>query len=63
MKYLELEHDTHGHVRIELERKRHHFNFQAPIGGEWVDFHALTNLRYGLETEYEAFTGGKHWKY
>ena len=52
MKYLELEHDTHGHVRIE-QNENAMFNFQTPIGGEWVDFHAFTC--YGLETEHEAF--------
>lgn len=53
MKYLELEHDTQGHVRIEWN-EIDTFNFQTSIGGEWVDFHCFTC--YGIDNEHEAFS-------
>ncbi len=51
MYHLELEY--HGeHIRIEWNGQAT-FNFQTPIGGEWVDYHCFTC--YGIEEEREAF--------
>lgn len=51
MKHWEIDSDQHGHVRIEWNEGAT-FNLQAPIGGEWVDFHCFTC--YGITGDQEA---------
>lgn len=50
MEHWEVEHSS-GHIRIEWNGKDT-FNFQTPIGGQWVDYHCFTC--YGIEDEHEA---------
>ena len=50
MTHWEIEHDGE-HLRIEWNNSET-FNFQYPIGGQWVDYHCFTC--YGIETEQEA---------
>jgi len=51
MKHWEIESETEGHIRIEWNEDAT-FNFQFPVGGQWVDYHCFTC--YGIETEQEA---------
>jgi len=48
MKQWEIESEIEGHIRIEWNEAAT-FNFQFPIGGEWVDYQCFTC--YGIETE------------
>tara|TARA_R110001592_G_C12697910_1_gene706442 strand:- start:244 stop:456 length:213 start_codon:yes stop_codon:yes gene_type:complete len=50
MKYWEVDHIS-GHLRIEWNEGST-FNFQTPIGGQWVDYHCFTC--YGIQDEHEA---------
>ena len=50
MKYWEVEHQG-CEIRIEWNESST-FNLQAPIGGEWVDYHCFTN--YNIDNEQEA---------
>lgn len=50
MKYWKLKHNGDP-IRIEWNESAT-FNLQAPIGGEWVDFHCFTC--YGIETDQDA---------
>jgi hypothetical protein len=50
MKHWELEHDD-NHMRIEWNGAAT-FNFQMPIGGQWVDYHCFTC--YGIDSDQEA---------
>ena len=50
MKHWEVEHEGH-YLRIEWNGSAT-FNFQTPIGGEWVDYYCFTC--YGIESEQEA---------
>ena len=50
MKYWEVEHKGE-HIRIEWNESAT-FNFQTPIGGQWVDYHCFTC--YDIDTEQEA---------
>ena len=51
MKHWEIESEIEGHIRIEWNEAAT-FNFQFPVGGQWVDYHCFTC--YGIETEHEA---------
>tara|TARA_R110002153_G_scaffold69152_1_gene183142 strand:- start:1177 stop:1371 length:195 start_codon:yes stop_codon:yes gene_type:complete len=50
MKYWETEYNGE-HVRISWNGAST-FNFQTPIGGQWVDYHCFTC--YGIDSEQEA---------
>ena len=50
MKHWELE-VLDRHLRAEWNESAT-FNMQAPIGGQWVDYHCFTV--YGIESEHEA---------
>jgi hypothetical protein len=50
MKHWELEHND-NYMRIEWNEAAT-FNFQMPIGGQWVDYHCFTC--YGIDTGQEA---------
>jgi len=51
MKHWEVEHSGE-HFRLQWNEAAT-FNLQAPIGGQWVDYHCFTC--YGIDTEQEAF--------
>ena len=50
MKHWEVEHNEQ-HLRIEWNGTSN-FNLQAPIGGQWVDYHCFTC--YGIDSDDEA---------
>ena len=50
MKHWELEHNE-NYMRIEWNEAAT-FNFQMPIGGQWVDYHCFTC--YGIDSDQEA---------
>lgn len=50
MKHWEVEHNEE-HLRIEWNESAT-FNFQTPIGGQWVDYHCFTC--YGIDNDQEA---------
>ena len=51
MKHWEVEYSGE-HFRLQWNEAAT-FNLQAPIGGQWVDYHCFTC--YGIDTEQEAF--------
>ena len=50
MKHWEVEHNEQ-HLRIEWNGTSN-LNWQAPIGGQWVDYHCFTC--YGIDSDQEA---------
>ena len=50
MKYWEIE-NNHQHLRIKWNESAT-FNLQAPIGGQWVDYHCFTC--YDINSAQEA---------
>ena len=50
MKHWEVEHNGE-HFRLQWNETAT-FNLQAPIGGEWLDYHCFTC--YGIDSDQEA---------